>query len=181
MLTQRGKSSHSKSAASLEMYTYSMIGVRSDVDVAQAFATPAMVAAVKAEVLIKLKTELKDQYKNCKPIARRFYFKSCGEHKIDENVSDANCNFFLESLAENPKIDNSYVLVDLPSQECTIQDVKSYVDLTKFLEEEGDVSSMSIDKTKGATVVFVNPLDIIEISHQGSRRSSDCPSNASAF
>ena len=61
MLTQINKSSDSISAASGETYTYSTIGVRSDVDVAQAFATPAMVAAVKAEVLIKLKTELKDQ------------------------------------------------------------------------------------------------------------------------
>ena len=166
MLTQRHKLSDSISAASGETYTYSMIGVRSDVDVAQAFATPAMVAAVKAGVLIKLKTELKDQLDNCKPIDRhkiacRFYFKSSSEHKIDEDVSDADCDFFLESLAEKPEIDNSYVLGDLPSSECTIKDVKSYVDLSKLLQKEGDVSSMSIDDTKGATVVFVNPLDII--------------------
>ena len=166
MLTQRNKFSDSISAASGETYKYSMIGVRSDVDVAEAFATPAMVAAVKAEVLIKLKTELKDQLDNCKPIdrhkiARRFYFKSSGEHKIDEDVSDADCDFFLESLAEKSEIDNSYVLGDLPSPECTIKDVKSYVDLSKLLEKEGDVSPMSIDETKGATVVFVNPLDII--------------------
>ena len=55
MLTERNKLSDSISAASGETYTYSMIGERSDVDVAEAFATPAMVAAAKAEVKIKLK------------------------------------------------------------------------------------------------------------------------------
>ena len=113
-----------------------------------------------------MKKELKDQLDNCKPmdrhkITRRFCYKSSGEHEIHDDVSDANCDFFLESLAQKPEIDNSYVLVDLPSPECTIKDVKSYVDLSKLLEKEGDVSSMSIDETRGATVVFVSPLDII--------------------
>ena len=167
MLPRRNKSSDSISAASGETYTYSMTGVHSDVDVAQAFATPAMVAAVKAEVLIKLKTELKDRFDNCKPIdrhkiERRFYFNSSSEHNIDEDASDADCDFILESLAEKSEIENSYVLVDLPSPECTIKDVKSDVDLTTLLEKEGDVPSMSINETNGATVVFVNPLDIIK-------------------
>ena len=166
MLTPKNKLSDSIGATSGETYTYSMIRIRSDVDVTHAFATPAMVAAVDAETLIKLDKELKDQLDNCKPmdrhkITRRFYYKSSGEYEIDDDVSDADCNFFLESLAEKPEIANSYFLVDLPSPECTIKDVRSYVDLSKLLEKEGDVSSMSIDETKGATVVFVNPLDLI--------------------
>ena len=123
---------------------------RSDVDVGQAFATPAMAAAVKAEVLVKLKMELKDQLDNCKPtdrhkIARRFYYKSSGEHKIDDGISDVDCDSFLDLLAEKPENANSYVFVDLPSPKCTINDVKSYAD----------------NETEGASVVLVNPLDII--------------------
>ena len=166
MLTPKNKMSDSIGATCGETYTDSMIGIRSNVYVTHAFATPAIGAAVDAETLIKLKKQLKGQLDNCRPmhrhkITRRFYYKSSGEHEIDDDVSDADCDFFLKSLAEKPEIDNSYVLVDLPSPECTIKDVKSYVDLSKLLEKEGDVSSMSIDETKGATVSFVNPLDII--------------------
>ena len=63
--------SYSISAASGDTYTYSMIGVRSDVDVTRAFATPAMVVAVDAEVLIRLEAELKDRLHNCKPVYRQ--------------------------------------------------------------------------------------------------------------
>ena len=42
-------------------------------------------------------------------ITRRFYYKSSGEHEIDDDVSDADCDFFLKSLAGKPEIDNSYV------------------------------------------------------------------------
>ena len=56
MLIQKNKLSDSISATSRETYTYSMIGVHSGVDVTQALATAAMVAVMKAEVLIKLKT-----------------------------------------------------------------------------------------------------------------------------
>ena len=134
--TPKNKLSDSIGATSGETYTYSMIGVRSDVDVTHAFATPAMAAAVDAEPLIKLQPELKDQLDNCKPmdrhkITRRFYYKSSGEHEIDDDVSDADCDSFLESLAEKTEIDNSYVLVDVPSPERTIEDVKSYVHSSK--------------------------------------------------
>ena len=86
LLTPKNKSSDSISAASGETYTYSMVSVRSDVDVTQAFATPAMVAAVDAETLVELKMDLKDQLDNCKPmdrhkITRRFYYKSSGEFR----------------------------------------------------------------------------------------------------
>ena len=67
MLTPKNKLSDSIGATSGETYTYSMIGIRSDVDVTHAFATHAMVAAVDAETLIKLRKELKDQLDNCKP------------------------------------------------------------------------------------------------------------------
>ena len=120
MLTPKNKLSDSIDAASRETYTYSVNGVRSDVDVTQAFATAAIVAAMKAEVLIKLKTELKDYWNNCKPIlryrmTRRFYYKSSGEHEIDDDVWDADCNSFLRSLPKKPEIDDSYVLVVFPS------------------------------------------------------------------
>ena len=139
MLTPKNKLSDSIGATSGGTHTHSMMGIRSDVDVTHAFATPAMVAAVDAKTLIKLKKQLKNQLDDCKPmhrhkITRRFYYKSFGEHEIDEDVTDAECDFFLESLAEKPEIDNSYVLVVLPSPECTIKDVKSYVDLSKLLE-----------------------------------------------
>ena len=91
MLTPKNKLSDSIGAASRETYTYRVNGVRGDVDVTQAFATAAIVAAMKAEVLIKLKTELKDHWTNCKPmycyrITRQFYYKSSGEHEIDDDV-----------------------------------------------------------------------------------------------
>ena len=35
------------------------------------------------------------------------------------------------------------------------------MDLSKVLEKEGYLSPMSIEETKGATVVFVNPLGVI--------------------
>ena len=60
MLTPKNKMSDSIGATCAETYTDSMIGIRSDVDVTHAFATPAMVAAVDAEPLIRLKKELKD-------------------------------------------------------------------------------------------------------------------------
>ena len=139
MLTQKNKLSDCIGATSGETYTDNMTGIRSDVDVTHAFATPAMVAAVDAETLIKLKKELKDPLDDCKPmhrhkITRRFYYKSSGEHEIHEDVTDADCDFFLESLAEKPGIENSYVLVVLPSPVCTIKYVKSYMDLSNLLE-----------------------------------------------
>ena len=77
MLTPKNKLSDSIGATSGQTCTYSMIGLRSDVDVTHAFATPAMVAVVDDETLIKLKKELKDHLDNRKPtdrhkITRRF-------------------------------------------------------------------------------------------------------------
>ena len=60
MLTPKNKLSDSISATAGETYINSMIGACSDVHGSQAFETPALVAAVKAEALVKMKTELRN-------------------------------------------------------------------------------------------------------------------------
>ena len=92
-------------------------------------------------VLGILKAELNDELDNCKTtechkITHDYCCKCFGEHNIHDDVSNANCDIVHESLLEKPEIKNFFVLVDLPSPECTITDLKSYVDLDKMLRHE---------------------------------------------
>ena len=89
-----------------------------------------MAAVLDKKVIDKLRVNLKELLNQAKledriKVARRFYYKSATEHKIDDDVSDGDCEAFLASLEEKPSPSTSYVVVNLPAPEISVATVKS--------------------------------------------------------
>jgi hypothetical protein len=110
--------------------------------------------------------DLKELLNQAKPedrikVARRFYYKSATKHKIEDDVSDGDCEAFLASLEEKPSPSTSYVVVNLPAPEISVATVKSYIELATVIGTGLKPYYMAVDAQAGAKVMFENPLDTL--------------------
>ena len=158
--------SDKRQRAETTKWTYTVQGQPTPINVEKAFCSAKMAAVLDKKVIDKLRVGLKELLNQAKPedrikVARRFYYKSATEHKMDDDVSDGDCEAFLASLEEKPSPSTSYVVVNLPAPEISVATVKSYIELATVIGTGLKPYYMAVDAQAGAKVMFENPLDTL--------------------
>ena len=146
--------------------TYTVRGQPTPINVEKAFCTAKMAAVLDKKVADKLQVGSKELLNQAKPedritVARRLPYKSATEHKIDDEVSDGDCEAFVASVEEKPSPYTSYMVVNLPAPEISVATVKSYFELATVIDGGLKPYYMAVDARAGAKVRFEIPLDTL--------------------